>query len=82
MSSPVRTRRRPGGASAPLWSGISRYPGHRDLDRHVVAAVGSSYGARVEADKSAHDAQIDAVVGLAVERGEHREPPARALGRI
>lgn len=59
-----------------------RHPGHRDLDRHVAAAVARATGRGWRLDKSAHDAQIDAVVALAMacEKAEHREPPARLLG--
>ena len=59
-----------------------QHPGHPALDRHVADAITRPTGRGWRLDKSARDAQIDAVVAfaMAVERAEHRPAPVRLLG--
>ena len=58
------------------------HPGDPRLDRHVAAAVAKRTGRGWRLDKSARDAQIDAVVALAMaaERVENRRPAPQLLG--
>jgi phage terminase large subunit-like protein len=58
------------------------HPGHADLDRHVAGAVARKTGRGWRLDKAARDAQIDAVIALAmaVERAQSKPEPFELLG--
>jgi phage terminase large subunit-like protein len=59
-----------------------RHPGHPDLDRHVAQAVAKKTGRGWRLDKVARDAQIDAVISLAmaVERAQFKPADVELLG--
>lgn len=59
-----------------------RHPGHADLDRHVANAVAKSTGRGWRLEQGARDANVDAVIALAmaVERAQARRPAPRLLG--
>lgn len=59
------------------------HPDHPDLNRHVAEAIAKQTGRGWRLEQSAHDAQIDAVVALAmaVERADRPAPePTRLIG--
>jgi phage terminase large subunit-like protein len=59
-----------------------RHPGHPDLDRHVAGAVARKTGRGWRLDKVARDAQIDAVISLAmaVERAQFKPAEVELIG--
>jgi len=59
-----------------------RHPGHLDLDRHVAQAVAKKTGRGWRLDKAGRDAQIDALIALAmgVERAQNKPEDVRLLG--